>query len=111
MAKKKVKKKVKKRKVVKAQKIDVPDIRIIVAGGTAKGKSTLVQIIAEAIVKKGLNLEVRGLPGEHLSPITVEEFQEQRVMAVKGKGIKIVLEERPTYKSVLAENKIFGVRG
>lgn len=88
-----------------------PDIRIIVAGGTAKGKSTVLQIIAEAMVKAGLTTEIRNNPGDYHSPIVVEEFQDQRVMSVKGKKPVIVIEERQTYRSVMGEhpNKIYGV--
>lgn len=89
-----------------------PDIRIIVAGGTAKGKSTILQIIAQALVEKGLALQVRSNPGDYDSPIAVEEFQNQRVMAVQGKKPLIVLEERATYRSLLRDSpdNIFGVK-
>lgn len=102
----------KNKKVVKKEKKPA-DIRIVVAGGTAKGKSTVLQVIAEALNSKGLSFEVRSVPFEDISPIVIAEYQNQRVEKVKGKKPHIVLEERTTYRIIAPDGdrlRIAGVR-
>lgn len=86
---------------------------MIIAGGTAVGKSTLMQFFAKALADAGFSFELSA-PKFDGNPIVCDEFQMDRLGAIKGKRkTKILLEERRTYTSIDTtgqREKIYGVK-
>ena len=86
------------------------EMRIIIAGSTAVGKSAVLQLIAKALHEAELSFEISMLKNEN--PIVVDEWQMERIGAVKNKRkTHIILEERPTYQSIdSTDMRIMGVK-
>lgn len=77
------------------------EVQIIVAGTSGSGKSTVVQLIRDALANAGLSFTVKPMPGEN--PFVHGGFQDDRINAVAKKST-IVLEERQVRQSLTSHN-------
>lgn len=88
-------------------------VRILVAGMTATGKSTLIQLIQEALNKVGIESMQLTNEKEGLFPSAPVDsvFQRRRIKAIKDK-VLVQLEERRMYENLLTgeEPFIVGIR-
>jgi hypothetical protein len=90
------------------------EVRIIIAGNHKVGKSTILQVIGEALAAKGFSFEVSALAGDN--PLVIDEYQMKRIGAITGeRNTKIILEERQTYAAIdstvkRGRSKIFGIK-
>jgi pantothenate kinase len=75
------------------------EIRIIIAGKAAIGKTTVMQIIIDALAEKGFPIDV--VVDDF--PVMLDSYlQDRRIMSLKGnKKLRIKLEERHLYENPL----------
>jgi DnaJ-class molecular chaperone len=86
---------------------DEKKVRIIIAGRAGTGKSTILQIIGQALADAGIEANV--IPVDHEYPHVVDPAtQKKRVQALAK--VKVDLEERHMYANLEGGYNIMGLR-
>ena len=88
------------------------EIKIIVGGYTATGKSTISELIAIALKKEGFDVEIKNIDdvmmesgdGDGEDQSRVREFMNEAIPNIVSKTKKIIIEETQ-FKRPLIENK------
>lgn len=72
------------------------EIQIRIVSAPGEGKSTLLQIIANALHKEGIAWDHYC---ERIDcPVVIEEFQKERISKIKEDGLKVLIQEITVYK-------------
>lgn len=97
------------RKDAKSKPIKSQEVRIYVAGTCGAGKSTLIVLIAKALLKAGINPELRGF--DHFNGMLGSKQDQKKCLKAVTKKTKVVIEERDVYKSMMSAGYIMASDG
>jgi nucleoside-triphosphatase THEP1 len=83
------------------------EVKIIITGFANTGKSTVLQIIAEALSEHGIKLNIEPQLDGSENWIYNDELQAVRIADVK-KNTTVSLVERPLYNLMNGKTKVYG---